>query len=1448
MMFYSQFFKLFAVRKATQLLRPPLPRVEVLNLPKNSILHYTTTSPLDVGPASDDFLFRNISRPIMMGHIVAAGDTKGSPRLLTVATDPLIRDYHQKNKRFRRMVSLEVSGKDPNTLVVYNYGVIPHRYRYIRSFYSEYYKWWNTQASVWKNIGGISAHTDRQHFIVCQLPKILPSVQDLNMATLGMSQKSVKVFNTPESLMILELWKWFGPQREESVIANVPERYLDRVNILYQESGRWFCMNLGMINSWRHASKAEMRADEEAKRVDPNAETTINTKGIEPGVLQKQYLRMMMSLFEVRTVPAPVETEIEEEAAKATKDDTASEIIKQSSVLPTIDEKTGSFVINTVPAEMPEEVEPVDAFVNEPDDTAESISHDAEFLAELEADLNELDTISANHIGPMNDEGESIPAPVIIETGTLVDGVMRVCDRFADDGLLSAAEYRRFTNLASAYQRIVSPDGVNTLDKFIDIKKEDLLIPESKTIPDIPTVYDKSMLKSSLHTFDEHYIKKVMHKDVAGMVLNIQHAGIAVTGYETEKIDDINGSSITHTVRIVPVEGVASTLRFSLPVVEDDGTYRANGTKYRMRKQRGDLPIRKIAPNRVALTSYYGKVFVSRNSKRVNDYSQWLCNAVMAKGLDNGDITVTNLHPANVFDNSFKSPKLYSALSMNFKELTLTALAYPRNVGHQSFNVSLDHTKREFLYGREAMSTYEKDGSLIMGHNDSGMFLVVDKNSTLYVGSNGVLIDYGDIEQILGLDYAAAPIDFAELKVLGKPIPIGVIFGYELGLERLMKLLGVTPRRVQAGSRVELESHEYSLVFSDETLVFSRDDYKASIVLAGFNEYAKLIRSFSVYEFDKKGVYLNVLERNGIGARYLRELDTMYQLFVDPITKDLLIEMKEPTNFHGLLRRSCEMLLNDQHPDELDPAYMRIKGYERMPGAVYTELVKAIRSHNGRLGKAKQPIDLNPFAVWRNIAEDPAKGMVSDINPIENLKQQEAVTFAGHGGRNSRSMTKKTRAYHENDMGTMSESTSDSGDVAINTYLSADPQFTSLRGISRRYVYGKTGATSLLSTSALLSAGADQDDPKRVNFIGIQHSHGVACDGYGPSPVRTGYEQVIAHRTSDLFAMTAKKPGKVVSISATGIVVQYDDGEKKGYEIGRRYGDAAGLVIPHNVVADVREGQKIKEGDLICHNDGFFEKDLLNPNGVVWKAGVMVKTALMESTITLEDSSAISKRVAELLKTKTTKVKHITVSFDQSIRKLVQVGAKVDSESILCIIEDAITANAGAFDEESLDTLRVLSAQTPQAKAKGVVERIEVFYHGDKEDMSESLRAIANASDVQMSKRYVGMGRKPYTGQVGMGYRVAGDPLLVDTADIKVYITGDVPAGVGDKGVFCNQMKTVFGEIMTSEITTESGKVVDGIFGAKSIADRIVNSPDIIGTTATLLDVIGKQAFALYKK
>lgn len=1067
MIFYENFYKRFGLRTAPQLMSPIVPSIDKFEFPKNSLYHFLAFDNVHYGPQVDDYIFRNVVKQILMDHVIELSDNKGMPKKVSAQIMPYIREYHIKNRRFRYIKDVNTASRDESTLVVMNYGFVLKAYRYVRSIYTEYYKWWNIQKTVWNHIELTAKENDRQQYLFVDLPKTLPSPSTLDIYSNKFSQQLVTIFNTPESLFILELWKWLGNDtRESSVLSVLDKKHFHKVNIIYQDGGKWIMFNLGILNSWRYIKTDEHNEDEKSQK----------TK-IVPHQLQRQFLRMLMSFMSYRSNPEALPV---------------SDIISDTGTDPTdkdVDENnelTSTVIVNNHGNELVEPFKDLNedknsTVIKEEEIIEESALEISErLLKNLDDDLKELELLENKTLIKEEEKSKSLQPKTYSDTIinfndidkeiTPEENVVKYCDEMAENGLITASEYKNLIKQAQVYKTIRSPfDPKITLVDFANIKPEEIAIEKSVELADISSVIDKTMLKSSLLDFDEKYINNILPKDVSGMVINIQKAGIILSNYEVEKINDVMGDYEIHTVRLKPVQGVASTVRFKLPSISDDGTFVNNGNKYTMRKQRGDKPIRKITPDTVALTSYYGKTFIRRSSKKVNDYSLWLRNQIMVKGLDPDDTDITNLAPGDVFDNIFSSPRIYSIMAQGFRSFT-----------SGEYHFIFDHKQREKQIPLDILKEFEKDGMLVIGYTDKNTYLIIDKQDAIYETNDKTLVLKGTLETITKIDSLMSPVECSEIKIFGKTISIGLILGYQIGFTKLLDLLKVIPRRVLAGQRLNLESTEYAIAFSDETLIFSKDDKLAAMILSGFNEYTKALRNYSVYTFDNPNVYYNVLESSGINGRYLREIDLMNDLFIDPITKELLIEMKEPTTFKGLLIRSSQLLISDKHPDALDMKFMRIKGYERLAGAVYAELIYSIREQKGKSTKNKSQIELHPYAVWKRVATDPSITMVTDINPIANIKEKEAVTYSGTGGRNNRSMTKDARSYHKNDMGIISESTKDSTEVAINTYTSANPQFNSLRGTSKDYVIGETGVTALLSTSALLSVGSDHDDPKRV--------------------------------------------------------------------------------------------------------------------------------------------------------------------------------------------------------------------------------------------------------------------------------------------------------------------------------------------------------------------------------
>lgn len=486
------------------------------------------------------------------------------------------------------------------------------------------------------------------------------------------------------------------------------------------------------------------------------------------------------------------------------------------------------------------------------------------------------------------------------------------------------------------------------------------------------------------------------------------------------------------------------------------------------------LPLRKVSPTRVALTTYYSKLFVNRSQRKVDDYGSWLvsnilllCEVEQADGAPK----ITDVVYGRAFKHTETQPRHFSVLATKFKEFKTANIHFRFDIGYW----------KEQL-GAEVIASYQSEGELPCGWLQENKLVIMSDNGSLYVkGSEND--GATTIEELLSLDLSKAPTDVVDLTFMGKNIPMGIVLGYFYGISTLLRLLKVQTRVVPRGTRADLQPDEFSVKFADVSLIFSREDRLATLVFSGFNAYHKSVTVYNYDEFNRPDVYGSVLDRQGLGSRYVRELDNMKALFVDPISKSLLADMNEPTEFPPLLLRATTLLLNDYHPEEIDGRFRREKGYERIAGHVYAELTKGLRRYKSRPVTSRAQVEIAPNAVWTAIQSDPSVTGIEESNPIHNLKDKENLTFGGTGGRSSRSLVRSTRAFHPNDLGVVSEATVDSSDVAVTTFLSANPRFATLRGVHATEPLDFTNTTQFLSTSALLSPGATHDDGKRVNKV-----------------------------------------------------------------------------------------------------------------------------------------------------------------------------------------------------------------------------------------------------------------------------------------------------------------------------------------------------------------------------
>lgn len=1424
---FDRFYRRHGVRRAEQLPSPPVSIYSELVLPRNSVFHWFGYEHSEkVGLDQNDQIAAGVERFIFAENVeqYTQEDIVGNPRNLPVITTTMTRTYFNDNRKIRRLKMGIGDLKDDRSLIVYNYGLLNDKYIYTGSITNELDRWLNYHRTVYKTIGRLAKESNRQHFVEIDVPVVIPPLTALLAAEDGLDMAALRRLSTADDWQVSEFFNLITKGYKSYIFKDIvgDAEALSKINVIFKSSNEYTVLNLGTLFNFTK----ELGGDDEGPRLR----------------VAKRYLKAMMFLRENMTlgndgammaaqgeIRKPLADELNSITGERDSSDGYEEdedehhLIKrvnapltehiEDDVEPVVSEKFDPF--NPTKHKTVKELD-VEVIKDTTDDESTDSSIDRE-LAELETlDFIEEDISSYKTYTPPSRNPK--------------DKIDKRTKEFIDVGLMSPAEAVRIKRIAEKVDTLPNPrGGTGTLKEVMTIKPAELIVDEGvELVSDkVIGVTDKSMLHSTLNKFDKEYIDNTLDKDVAQMTLSLQKAGIMVLDYKVERVKDIVNDYEIHKVKVQPVGGKESTISFKLPKVTSEGTFTVGGTTNRMRKQRSSLPIFKVAPDEVSLTSYYSKLFVTRTPRKQFNYTLWIGNEIVSASIDDDNLKITDVKLNNVFNPDIVVPSTYSGIAMRAASLKVDGIPFFFDVDKIEQNLGVKYEP--------------KDGRIAIGKGKKGL---------IYLDFDGIAWQddkpAGMFEELLGLPTDKRPLEFVEVKLFSKAVPIVLLLAYQIGLGNLIKTLGAKVKRLAPRQHYKPEWFEYVIPFSDEKLIFDRRDRLSTLVLSGLKRFGKTLQSHSVYEFDKHNVYNTLMDSIKVPLRYLKEIPLMFDMWVDHITEEILIEMGEPTDLFNLFIRSCELLLDDSHPEPNDMAYMRDRGYERLSGMVFSELVTGLRKYSNKPVNKNTTFEMHPEAVWYSVLQDESVIISEQSNPIHACKEQEIVVFRGSGGRSTLSMTSKDRRFHRNALGVTSEATVDNGDVGTVVYTTFNPNYKNVRGMTDRVdLSNGMKPSELVSTSMMLSPAAENEDGKRTGFTSIQNSATTFCTTYRPMPVRTGAERVIGSRTGSMFSTTAKGDCVVTKVTADVITVQYKDGKTNSYQLGRRYGIISAKDIPHDIVTDNKVGDKLSVGQSICYNKNYFQTDPLNPKQTVFKTALNARVAMIEGSDGYEDSTAMSSTFANKMDTGITHIRDVVLTREQGISGLVSIGDTVEPDTILCTIHNE-QSQSSLFDEESLKSLSILGALNPISKYQGRVERIECLYVPEVDTMSESLQEIVSESDRRIYKLQSALGEPRISGTVPAGYRIKGSTLSADGVAIRIYITETVGMGVGDKLVVSNQLKATVGRVWDEPTVSEDGKEVDMFFSYQSVDNRIVGSPEIIGTTASILIELGKRVVEAY--
>jgi hypothetical protein len=750
---------------------------------------------------------------------------------------------------------------------------------------------------------------------------------------------------------------------------------------------------------------------------------------------------------------------------------------------------------------------------------------------------------------------------------------------------------------------------------------------------------------------------------------------------------------------------------------------------------------------------------------------------------------------------------------------------------------------------------------------------------------------------------------------------------------------------------------DISVRFADGYLVFNRYPIARSLIASGLAWVD--LKDIPFKDMNLPDTYAKIFMRKGMTVGVLKGLTGFYDFFVDPITEAILEKMHEPTTFSGLLFRANVMLSDYVSEESSSVKLHRFRLYERFNGMVYNEIFRELANHRNN-PTTKKAFSINPEAVFQKIVQDATISPNDVINPVHEVKQRANFTFTGSGGRDAKSFVLRDRIYPKDGLGVISDAVPDSGKVGITAYLSASPNIDDVHGLPKPYTPGdKLEPPQILSVGSMTLPGGTADDGKRNSYLSIQISHYVPNHEDGETlSVRTGYDEVLPHLVSDVFAISAEDEGIVESIDNKHHVlkVRYADkpaafiktlklpyldniinqfrtegkplallipesqisdypiggvfnltkqtngvvtdrlrcesveaipdkdiarkynslvqdlvrgkypslyyirfnpvstrviGEIKSYNFSDVYTPISGSHLLQKRTVNVEVGEKIKTGDILVYNPGFFVPDPLSKQ-VTFKHGVTANIALIEKGSNLEDACEISRDLANRLKMTPAHERDVITKPDAAILSIVSLEDHVETSDSLCIISDEYLVQSTSSNMENLDIMEKLNRQTPSADYTGYIKKIRLLYSCDKEELSDSLKQILKGYEKEVKDNFKALNNDPNNkppekpGWVPVGTKYKGISFAKDTVMIEFTIEETLGMAEGDKLVVGNSNKSIVSHVNEKTHLTERGIPVDMLFSTVSVVNRVVSSPLLGGMAERNMIALRDNVVSMY--
>ena len=977
--------------------------------------------------------------------------------------------------------------------------------------------------------------------------------------------------------------------------------------------------------------------------------------------------------------------------------------------------------------------------------------------------------------------------------------------------ITSARELKIRENLGKIKLNNVS---FNTITSITDTPLPKAIVPNN-----ISTINVGARKGTGFAKIESEYEDKLMDRDIVATFMQLSKLpdGFYVTDVKVTDVSD--ATSHVHNWRVTLKSRQTdrtSNINIRVPVVKN-GRFYLNGITYNIGKQDFPIPILKIDPKTVMLTSNYNKITVSRYDTR----------SLVDVGL-----------LVKVMKNKTEYIKPGSSVSSN--KAFVSTIEYDEYAKQWFCYVNKTANCEIYFNRQECAKRYTfvdvKPDEFCCGMLNKVPIVVNTETgltrNELTLTETIVNTLPEDIQRIYRGSKPGKLSMYSECKLDAIKLPIGLAICAWEGLTNVLKKAGISYQFVD---NKFVDPKYFIIRFKDKALAIA-NTIPNQLLFNGFYRINTKSHNASDFEtpiMNSNSIYVDIF--NQLFFKQYSQLTTFityYQFFVDAITSDVCLHYNLPNDLVGMLLYASNLLADNNCGSETNSALYRIRSSEIIPAIIHYRLAFAISRYNNNMGSKVRgnPLQFNPNEVINELLSVPNVEPASALNPYVELHSQENITQKGFKGvNNDRAYKLNKRAYDPSMIGKMALSSPNNGNIGINRQITALPKIESVRGYTTAEAdINKMNDLELLSYSELVTpASATRDDAIRTAIATSQSSHIMATDESEPVMISNGVDEILPGSLTEEFSVIAKEDGTVIDKDDQYLIVQYKSGKKEAVPISDRFSfnSGSGFYVDNKLITSLNINDKFKQNDILAYHSKFFSKGV---DGVIRaNIGPIAKVAFMGTYATYEDAGVMTEKMSKRMTSHVTMMQDIKIDADAEIDFIVKVGDEIEVGDPLVIFGIGDTADKSvnnflkAFQTKdgSQQNLIDNAKRVKKSKHSGKVVDVKIYTIKSMDKLSPSLYQIVNNYFNENKKKRRILDKHDKTNSVykmNTMFTLPTEPLkgssikgITTDVLVEVYIDHPNSTSVGDKCVCYAASKQVISEMIPEGLEPYSEKKPD---------------------------------------